>query len=56
MTFGRYLRDDTPKSKSIRRVTVAAKAVRASKVTTPSGFEVEALDVEDIVTLIRSLS
>jgi predicted transcriptional regulator len=29
---------------------------RAAKVTTPSGFQVEGLDVSDIAILIRSLS
>ncbi len=54
MTVGRYLRDEAPTR--IRPVSVAVKATQVSKVTTPSGFEVEGLDVEDIVTLIRSLS
>lgn len=56
MTVGRYLRHESPKPTPIRPVSVAVRAAATSKVTTPSGFEVEGLDVEDIVTLIRSLS
>ena len=56
MTVGRYLRNDSSKRTSIRPVSVSAKVAATSKVTTPSGFEVEGLDVEDIVTLIRSLA
>jgi hypothetical protein len=56
MTVCRYLRDEALKPTPIRPVSVAVRATQASKVTTPLGFEVEGLDVEDIVTLIRSLS
>ena len=57
MTVGRYLRDESStKPSAVRPVSVAVRDASASKVTTPSGFEVEGLDVEDIVTLIRSLS
>lgn len=56
VTVGRYLRDESQKASPIRPVTVAMRATQGSKVTTPSGFEVEGLNVDDIVTLIRSLS
>lgn len=56
VTVGRYLRDESPKPSPIRPVSVAVRAAPASKVKTPSGFEVEGLVVEDIVTLIRSLA
>ena len=53
-TVGRYLRAEEPKSPRARPVSVATSA--GSKVTTPSGFQVEGLDVAEIVMLIRSLS
>ena len=56
MTVGRYLRDTADVAGRTRPVSVAIEPVAPSKVTTPSGFEVEGLDVADIVTLIRSLS
>lgn len=64
MTVGRYLRGEL-KSRAVARpvavasprpVTVAPKGSLGSKVTTPSGFEVEGLEVDDIIVLIRSLS
>ena len=41
MTVGRYLRDESPQPTPIRPVSVAVRATQVSKVTTPSGFEVE---------------
>ena len=55
MTVGRYLRDDPPKRTPVRPVSVAVRTARTSKVTTPSGFEIEGLSVEEIAALIRSL-
>ena len=54
MTVGRYLRAQAPKA-SVRPVAIAVTTTGA-KVTTPSGFEVEGLALDDIVALIRSLS
>ncbi len=56
VTVSRYLRSKHEKPVAVRPVSVGAKAAVGSKVMTPSGFEVEGLDVDDIVTLIRSLS
>ena len=56
MTVGRYLRAPSASAAVTRPVAVTMESAPASKVTTPSGFEVEGLDVRDIIHLIRSLS
>lgn len=57
VTVGRYLRGKSiGRSVRVSSRPVTVSAVPASKVTTPSGFEVDGLDVSEIVTLIRALS
>ena len=56
VTVGRYLREPDAFSGSAAARPVAVTTTSMTKVTTPSGFEVEGLDVDDIVALIRRLS